>query len=139
MPKRPRTRRKRANTIDDAPRGRKDKSTPLNSQNSTNHDHRISMLREQWIQLFDKMQDKDKDIMTKVLDAKAGGDDKNKGNSISRHRDTHKLKGGMLEDMEYGEDDALLIFVCCIVVYILLVRPDLLPEIIQIILRVLYA
>ena len=71
------------------------------------------------------------------------GDDKNKDNSISHHRDAHKLKGGMQEndelDMEYDEDDALLIFVCCIVVYILLVTPDLLPEIIQFVLRVLYA
>ena len=44
-------------------RPRKDKSTPSES--------RISMLRKEWMKLFDKMQDKD--IVKKVLDAKAGG------------------------------------------------------------------
>ena len=109
--------------------GRGKISPPLNP--------RISMLRKEWMKLFDKMQDKD--IVKKVLDAKAGGDDKNKDNSISHHRDAHKLKGGMLEDMEYDEDVALLIFACCTAVYFLLVRPDLLPQIIEFVLLVLSA
>ena len=134
-PRRSRSKRKKSpGNYAGSRRPRKDKSTPS--------ERRISMLREEWIKLFDKMQDKD--IVKKVLDAKAGGDDKNKGNSISHHRDAHKLKGGMLEndeleDMEYDEDAALLIFVCCIVVYILLFHRNLLPQIIEFVLHVLSA